>query len=339
MGEQERLVYSHTMRTEDGREKTIRVYQGNLCRTRQAYDILACSAFKGDYWPEKGTLIGGLSAEKGISVEELAQKPELDLRAMGCWLSREIPGNFRRVACVELLTLRQMRDTTVSEMALKSTFSTFKFLLEQASIRGLPVERVALPILGTGSQGIDLCYVVTPLIAQCAAALQTISGLKEIDFYEMNREKADYLAETMGRCFAGRGEVTPKLFISYSSAQREQAQAYRNHMSELGLPCWMAPESIPSGSSYQEEIPLALSRIPAVLLLLTPQAEGSRWVQKEVGTAIGADRLLIPCQLWDYELSPRFLFLLEGEQIFRAWQFPEAQIYPRLADIIRSKLE
>ena len=279
-----------------------------------------------------------MDADKGISVGWLAREPELDLRAMGCWLSREIPGNFRRVACVELLDLRQMRDITISEMALKSTFSTFKFLLEQASIRGIPVERVALPILGTGNQGIELCYVVTPLIAQCTAALQTIPELKEIDFYEMNGEKAGYLADTLESCLAQQNEAVPKLFISYSSAQREQAQAYRNHMSQRGLPCWMAPESIPSGSSYQEEIPLALSRIPAVLLLLTPQAEGSRWVQKEVGTAIGADRILIPCQLQEYSVSPKFMFLLDGEQIFRAWQFPEERVYECLADTIRKKL-
>lgn len=341
MVEEERLLYCHTLQTEDGEEKTVRVYQGDLCRTRQSYDILVCSAFKGNYYPLANTLIGALNAEKGISVGALAQVPELDLKTMGCWLSEQIPGNFRRVACVELLDLRrwqQQRDSAISEMALKSTFSTLKYLLEQAAIRGLSVERVALPILGTGNQGIELCYVVTPLISQCTAALRTIPGLKEIDFYERNDGKASYLADRMNSYFARRNEAVPKLFISYSSAQQEEANTYRERMGKRGLSCWMAPESIPTGSSYQEEIPLTLSRIPAVLLLLTPQAEASRWVQKEVGTAIGADRILIPCQLWEYSIGQKFQFLLDGEQMFRAWQFPKEEVYDCLANTIRNKI-
>ena len=78
-------------------------------------------------------------------------------------------------------------------------------------------------------------------------------------------------------------------------------------------------ESIPTGSNYQEEIPLALNQVAALLLLLTPDAETSRWVQKEVGTAIGANKKIYPFQLIPFELNKNFQFLLDGEQIYPAW--------------------
>ena len=78
----------------------------------------------------------------------------------------------------------------------------------------------------------------------------------------------------------------------------------------------MAPYSIPAGSSYQAEIPAALSNTQNVLLVLSEEAETSRWVQKEVGCAIGARHKLIPIRSYMYESSPQFSFLLDGEQIY-----------------------
>ena len=71
------------------------------------------------------------------------------------------------------------------------------------------------------------------------------------------------------------------VFISYCSAQREYADCLRKMLTERGVKCWMAPYSIPTGSSYQTEIPSALSNTPNVLLVLSKEAETSRWVQKE----------------------------------------------------------
>ena len=106
------------------------------------------------------------------------------------------------------------------------------------------------------------------------------------------------------------------VFISYCSAQREYADCLRKMLTERGVKCWMAPYSIPTGSSYQTEIPSALSNTPNVLLVLSKEAETSRWVQKEIGCAIGARHKLIPIRSYMYEISPQFNFLLDGEQIY-----------------------
>lgn len=83
------------------------------------------------------------------------------------------------------------------------------------------------------------------------------------------------------------------VFISYCSAQREYADCLRKMLTERGVKCWMAPYSIPTGSSYQTEIPSALSNTPNVLLVLSKEAETSRWVQKEWCKKNGAKRVIL----------------------------------------------
>lgn len=229
----------------------------------------------------------------------------------------------------------QRRDSIL----LKSAFSTLRFLLEQASVHSIPVRSIALPVLGSGSQGIELYYVAAPLVSQCLQALQSIDELEQITFYEREPDKARELARALEKAVQPERQALPQIFLSYSSVQTDIAQQVRAALLERGIPCWMAPNSIPPGSSYQEEIATALSQVRMVLLLLTPEAERSRWVQKEVGVAIGSGHLLLPCQLCDFPLGPQFRFLLDGEQILPAWQYPPDRLPALLCDEAERRLQ
>ena len=307
-----------------GKMKKLRVCYGDLCQEQGEYDVLFCSAYKGDYYPVWRTLIGGLWSEKRISVQELAKYPELDMRSMGCWLSKEIPGNFKRIGCVELIDPEKRLDKAyLTEITLKSTFSTMRFMLEQAAIRQIPVRSVALPILGTGNQGIELYYIAVPLIHQCIRALETIEGLEEITFFERNPFKAEELIQILKETVDAKNEAVPEVFISYCNAQSRIAYQMRDAVTRNGISCWMAPESIRAGSSYQEAIPLALTQVSLVALLLTPEAEASPWVPKEIGTAIGANKVILPYQLYDYKIGTKFQFLLQESQIHQGWKDKE----------------
>ena len=81
----------------------------------------------------------------------------------------------------------------------------------------------------------------------------------------------------------------------------------------------MAPDSIAPSADYLDIIPNALTNTKIVLLLLTPEAETSNWVAKEVATAIGANKTVIPCQFKPYDISAKFRFLLDGCQIFACY--------------------
>ena len=73
---------------------------------KQEIDVLVISAFKRDYMPAKGTVIGSLF-NNGIDIKKLSEHPEIDLReSQDIWLSQEIDFtryHIHRIACVELL--------------------------------------------------------------------------------------------------------------------------------------------------------------------------------------------------------------------------------------------
>jgi len=301
---------------DDGAEKTLRLVAGDLCALQGECDVVVCSAFRNDYMPTFRSLIGGLYWIKDINVAELAADPELDFRAMGCWLSRDTGREYRRVACVELLDsyARRFENPDRVDHILRRSFSTLRFILEQAEIAGIPVESVALPILGTGTQSIDLEYVLGPLIVQCGSMLRTNPGIKQLTVYERRLEMAEQAAKALDAAFS-KADDGQRVFISYSSRQTAQAMEIAELLRGSGISCWMAPGSIPAGSSYQEAIPVAIGRADVVLMLLTPDAEKSRWVQKEIGSAIGADKVLLPYMLTDFVPGEQLRFLLDGEQI------------------------
>lgn len=304
----------------NGIQKKIRIQIGDICSSEEEFDILVCSAFKNNYIPTRSSLIGSLFFQRQISVAELAADPAIDLKDYGCWLSKEIPDSFHRIACVELIDWYHFEPVTSESKILKQAFSTFRFLLEQASIRDIPLHSVALPILGTGDQRIEDCFIIPPLVQQCITALKTIPELETITFFERRESNVIHIIDYLNRTLFRKSDTGPDVFISYSSKQIDIAKNVFNSITQAGLSCWMAPESIPTGSSYQEEIPLALNRVTSLLLLLTPDAEKSRWVQKEVGTAIGANKKIYPLQLTPFHLNKNFRFLLEGEQIYPAWE-------------------
>lgn len=111
-----------------------------------------------------------------------------------------------------------------------------------------------------------------------------------------------------------------QVFISYSSKDYPQALAVRNVLEQNGITCWMAPESIPGGSNYTKEIPIAIKGCQAFVLMLSNNAQNSHWVLKELDSAVNAGKIILPFQLEDVPLSDEFNFLLTGAQRYAAYQ-------------------
>lgn len=314
----------------DGRHCRIRIFQADLTATSDSYDIVACSAFKGGYNPSRGTLIGALSANKGISVANLAGNPDINMRPLGCWLSTEIPGPFHRIACLELLEWKppefrsrlDIQNINVSTL-LKSTFLTLRHLLETAAESGILIRNIAMPVLGAGHQGIDTEYIAAPLFNQCLNMFRMIESLNTIDFYELNPSRAVKLNTIIQSMLPQTSITPPSIFISYSSKQISRAHALSDTLTKNGFSVWIAPEGIPAGSSYLAEIPAAISNITSMVLMLTEDAMHSPWVQREASSAIGAGKEVIPAQLSPFTLSPDFHFLLESVQILKVWSYDE----------------
>lgn len=82
-----------------------------------------------------------------------------------------------------------------------------------------------------------------------------------------------------------------KVFISYSSKEYDRAFSLKQILEANGIGCWMAPQSIPSGSDYSQEIPRAIRECDVFLLLLSEASQDSKWVPKELDNAISGGKI------------------------------------------------
>lgn len=122
-------------------------------------DVLVVSAFSRDYQETEDSLIGGL-ARKGLSVSQLVDSPEVDLREnFSCWISRKIarpiPGlSFRRVLCFEPAARGEPPELVGDIFRALAPFAYAK----------PAVRSIALPILAAGDQGYSISAMLPPIL-------------------------------------------------------------------------------------------------------------------------------------------------------------------------------
>lgn len=122
---------------------------------------------------------------------------------------------------------------------------------------------------------------------------------------------------------------TKKIFISYSSLEYEIASKYREAFTARGISCWMAPESIPTGSNYAVEIPKAIQDCQVFVLILSDNSQNSIWVRKEIDLAVNLHKLIFPIKTGNYQLISPFNFYLTDVQMMQATE-DAAQIAAKL---------
>ena len=105
-----------------------------------------------------------------------------------------------------------------------------------------------------------------------------------------------------------------RIFISYSSKNSAIAQSFRTLLEHDGIRCWMAPESIAAGSDYAVDVPDAIRKCAAFVLLLSDEAQESIWVPKELDMALYCGKLIVPIYIEPCKLNDRFKFYLTNIQ-------------------------
>jgi formylglycine-generating enzyme required for sulfatase activity len=83
---------------------------------------------------------------------------------------------------------------------------------------------------------------------------------------------------------------TKQVFISYATKDAEFAHRLADDLKRLGVPVWIAPESIRPGESWVSAIERGLEESSHVVVVLTPAALESPWVKKETDIAIDRER-------------------------------------------------
>jgi sulfatase modifying factor 1 len=95
------------------------------------------------------------------------------------------------------------------------------------------------------------------------------------------REKTDMASQTT---------LPRQVFISHATQDADFAHRLADGLKQLGVPVWIAPDSIRPGESWVDAIERGLEESSHMLVVLTPAAVESSWVKKETNVAIALER-------------------------------------------------
>lgn len=102
------------------------------------------------------------------------------------------------------------------------------------------------------------------------------------------------------------------VFISYSSLDKQIADAVKHGLHSACIRCWMAPDDITPGRDWAEEIILAIEQCPVMVLVWTQASMSSREVPKELGLAMNSGAIVIPFRLENIQPEGSFKYHLSG---------------------------
>jgi hypothetical protein len=94
-------------------------------------------------------------------------------------------------------------------------------------------------------------------------------------------------------------EEKKHVFISHSSRDNAVGQRLCDWLESKGVPCWYSsrPSDLDPGSEWDDSIVAALDESVAVVLLFSKEANGSRWVKRELAMANTRSLPILPARL------------------------------------------
>ena len=112
------------------------------------------------------------------------------------------------------------------------------------------------------------------------------------------------------------------VFISYTSKDKNCADAACASLERAGIRCWIAPRDVSPGREYAEDIVHAISQAAVLLLIFSEDANRSTHVHKEVERAVSKGKPIIPVRIDDAPLSPALEYCLGNTHWFDAITHP-----------------
>jgi uncharacterized surface protein with fasciclin (FAS1) repeats len=128
------------------------------------------------------------------------------------------------------------------------------------------------------------------------------------------------------------------VFISYSTQNSDYAMALAEKLRVEGFDVWIDHNRLVSSDDWWRSIVMALRSCSAVLVILTPQADQSRWVQREITLAEKYGKPLFPLWLDGSLDTPNWeLFVRTQYEDVRGRLMPDSMFYERLAQYATRK--
>ena len=294
-------------------EKKIAVHVMDIRSLDFELDVMTVSAFYNDYHATPRTVIKALD-DCGISVYGLSKNPEIDLRKnVHVWLSEEVSHaalQIKRIGCIELTPYRPEHDAWRDrEAQILSTIQAYFHMLEIASLSGIKIETLGLPLLGTHNQGVSLDLILIPVLNECVHFLENNVQIKEIHIITIDQAMAYQFAKTLDQSYAFKRndissaplqkvDTTPdehpvirtapvqnaSVFISYSSKDKAIADGLCSRFEKNGFKVWYAPRDIHT-NDYATAIVKAIMESSHFVVILSKNSLKSNHVLNEIDVA------------------------------------------------------
>lgn len=316
----------------EGVEKTISVHACDIRDIDLPVDVMTVSSFYRDYHAARGTLFEALLS-RNIDVSAMARSPEIDLREQcNIWLSREVSGSagipVKRVGCIEMSSYSIDRSSWRNQEAIMlASIQAYFRMLDIASIMGISVSRIVLPILGAGNQRISADLIMTPMLNECIRFLKSNSSVRHIMIVTNNQQNAFKFGMMLEQSYSFRHEesiskkkdhenTTDQMaFISYSSGDKNIADNLCAKLEARGIKVWYAPRDITSGD-YAGAIVRAITRCTIFVVILSKNSISSNHVLNEIDLAFNQLQRgisFMPLKIDEEEMGPSFMYYLSRQ--------------------------
>lgn len=129
------------------------------------------------------------------------------------------------------------------------------------------------------------------------------------------------------------------VFISYSSKNKQIADAVKHGLHSASIRCWMAPDDIQPGGDWAAEVADAIEACSVMVLIWTSASMRSVEVPKELGLAMSSGSIVIPFRLENIEPYGSFKYHLAGRHWLDAYDTDLEESIKQLTELVRTNVD
>ena len=133
-----------------------------------------------------------------------------------------------------------------------------------------------------------------------------------------------------------------EVFISYSSQDKNIADAICHSLEQHGITCWIAPRDVQPGSPYAREIIKGIKNCQVMLLVFTSHSNTSEHVSNEIDTAFNNGKIIIPFLVEDVPMDEELKYYLSRKHWLVAYPDYEkrfSELVNAVSNVIGRKAE